>query len=365
MRTIVARKYKILACSGEPRIDVVNTLQEWGVNFFHVHINRTGMRPWEDLRIWWELYRLMTSYRPDVVLSYTIKPVIWSGFAAKMAGISGVYSLITGTGYTFTAGKSLRNQVARLFAFLLYKFSLKHSRRVLFQNQDNLNEFLKFGLVKKEQCLLVNGSGVDLNHYCFASLPKKPNFLMICRLIIDKGVREYINAAKLIKKHYKGIKFRLVGPLDSHPSSVSQKELEKWKREGVINYLGELEDVRPAYADCSIYVLPSYNEGIPRTILEAMSMGRPIITTNTPGCRETIRMPANKKLDKASKDIILGENGFLVPKKNVEKLVQAMEYFIMKPELIQIMGFRSRVFAEEKFDVHKVNQVMLQAMDIE
>ena len=168
----------------------------------------------------------------------------------------------------------------------------------------------------------------------------------------------------MIKKRYPEAGFSLAGALDSNPSSVSQAELNQWKTEGVIDYLGILEDVRPAFADCSVYVLPSYREGTPRTVLEAMSMGRPIITTNAPGCRETIAMTSGQLLDKGSKQIIRGENGFLLPVKNVEKLVQAMEQFIKNPELSRKMGERSREIAVEKYDVHKVNEVMMREMGL-
>jgi glycosyltransferase involved in cell wall biosynthesis len=187
---------------------------------------------------------------------------------------------------------------------------------------------------------------------------------MIARLLGDKGVREYIQAARIIKGRNPEASFALAGALDPNPASVTQAELDQWINEGVIKYLGVLEDVRPAFENCSVYVLPSYyREGTPRTVLEAMSMGRPIITTNAPGCRETIKLPG-QTLNKDSKEIIRGENGFLVPVKDVEKLVQAMEQFINHPELIHQLGERSRKIAEEKYDVHKVNEVIMRGMGI-
>ena len=162
-----------------------------------------------------------------------------------------------------------------------------------------------------------------------------PHFLLIARLLGDKGIREYVQAAKLVKQQYPEAQFDLVGGLDTNPTSISQAELDQWIAAGTINFLGRLSDVRPAIAECSVYVLPSYREGTPRTVLEAMAMGRAVITTDAPGCRETV-------LD--------GDNGFLVPVKDTDALAQAMLRFIEQPELIAQMGQRSRSIAEEKYD---------------
>lgn len=365
LRAMLTKGYEVIACAGEPRTDVQETLIRWGVRFVPIPLSRAGMQPWEDLRACLEMTPLMRKLKPDVVLAYTVKPVIWGGFTARLAGVSGVYSLITGLGYTFTSGNGMRGKLAGLCASLFYRLSLKNSRRVFFQNPDDMQDFVRRGLVSNRQCILVNGSGVDLARYGLVALPTRPRFLMIARLLKDKGLREYVQVARVIRARYPEARFRLAGPLDSNPTSVSQAELEQWKKEAVIDYLGELQDVRPALADSSIYVLPSYREGTPRTVLEAMSMGRAIVTTNAPGCRETIRLPGGQLLDKDSKAVVQGENGFLVPVKNVDELVQAMEQFILHPELIHQMGRKSREIAEEKYDVHKVNAVMMKAMELD
>ncbi|MBM9538611.1 glycosyltransferase family 4 protein [Desulfobulbus alkaliphilus] len=350
LQTMLAKGHEVIACAGEPREDVTAELREWGVGFVPVALYRSGMRPWQDVRTCWELWRLFKKIQPDVVLAYTIKPVIWGGLAARFAGTLGIYSMIEGLGYAFTPGNGLHGRVAGFFATCLYRLSLKYSRKVFFLNPDDVHDFTTRRLVQQEQCVLVNGTGIDLEHYGVTPLPASPRFLMICRLLRDKGVREYVQAARSIKKHYPETLFRLAGALDANPSSVSAAELEDWHNEGVIEYLGQLEDVRPAFADCSIYVLPSYyREGTPRTVLEAMSMGRAIITTDAPGCRETV---------------VNGDNGFLVPVRSIEALETAMLQFIVDPDLAPRMGLRSRQIAEEKYDVHKVNAVMLQEMGI-
>ncbi len=174
-------------------------------------------------------------------------------------------------------------------------------------------------------------------------------FLLIARLLGDKGVREYVEAVRRIKARYPDVVFRLVGWIDENPNAIREQELNDWVSEGVVEYLGRLSDVRPAIADCTVYVLPSYREGTPRTVLEAMAMGRPIITTDAPGCRETV---------------VDGENGFLVPVKAVDELVSAMEKFVLFPGLVEKMGRRSREIAEAKYDVNAVNAVMLREMGI-
>jgi glycosyltransferase involved in cell wall biosynthesis len=194
---------------------------------------------------------------------------------------------------------------------------------------------------------VVNGSGVDVTAFAVAPLPTEPHFLLIARLLGDKGVREYAQAAQRTREIYPQARFSLVGWLDENPDSISQAELDSWVREGTLNFLGRLSDVRPALASCSVFVLPSYREGTPRTVLEAMAMGRAVITTDAPGCRETV---------------VNGDNGFLVSVKSVAALTVAMTRFLDDPELAVRMGRRGRYLAEQKYDVHKVNAMMLKEM---
>jgi len=198
---------------------------------------------------------------------------------------------------------------------------------------------------------VLNGSGVDTSHFAATPLQSsRPAFLLIARLLGDKGIREYVEAARIVKARHSETRFRLVGDLDTNPDSVSSDELYEWQAGGAVEYLGKLNDVRSAIADCSVYVLPSYyREGTPRTVLEAMSMGRAIITTDSPGCRETV---------------VEGKNGFLVATRSVDELVAAMEKLIERPDLIERMGVESRRIAEEKYDVHKVNSVIMREMGL-
>lgn len=282
-------------------------------------------------------------------MSYTIKPVIYGSLAARLAGIKNIYSLVTGLGYAFTERNSKARLINKIVRTLL-KIALKYNKTVFFQNPDDKDLFTdKHLLTSPEQACIVNGSGVDLNYYSRQQLPAQTSFLLISRLIKSKGIIEYVNAAKIVKEKYPHIKFQLAGWIDSNPSAIKQTLLDEWVDSGVIDFLGRLDDVRPALKECSIYVLPSYREGTPRTVLEAMATGRPVITTDTPGCRETVQD---------------GFNGYLVPVKSIEELSQKMLLLIENSELAIKMAENSYTVAQEKYDVHKVNYEIMSKMNL-
>ena len=289
--------------------------------------------------------------KPDYILSYTIKPVIYGTLAAKIVGIKHRFALITGLGSVFNEGKSKRSKSLLFIVKHMYKVSLLGAEKVFFQNPDDMELFRKYKIASALQSCVVNGSGVDLDYYKFSNPPGKISFLLLARLLNSKGVRIYFEAAQIVKSLYPNIEFSLAGHIDDlNNDSISRGELDSWIERKVINYYGQMSDVRTAIANCSIYVLPSfYREGVPRSILEAMSMGRAIITTNTPGCKETV---------------IDGENGYLIDPKSVSKLVDAIMKFVNQPETVRKMGVKSREMAEEKYDVYKVNDFMLRKMKI-
>ena len=322
-----------------------------GLVIHKVTMQRAGMNPIADLHTMWQLLQLIKVIKPDTVLANMIKPVIYGMMASSMAGVPHRFALISGLGYAFQDGN--QRGLLRRLAEGLYALSLSGTHKVFFQNPDDLNLFHQLGILKPNApSCVVNGSGVNVDYYAYTPIPKGvPRFLLIARLLSYKGVREYVAAAKLVKAQYPEARFTLVGWIDyENPSAITQAELDSWIAEGTIDYMGRLADVRPAIAQCSVFVLPSsYREGTPRSILEAMSMGRAIITTDSPGCRETVRSE---------------DNGLLVPICSVDELVKAMLKFVENSELVQRFGQRSREIAEEKYDVHKVNQVMLNEMGI-
>jgi glycosyltransferase involved in cell wall biosynthesis len=325
-------------------------LRARGVTVHDIQLRRTGMNPLADLRTLIELWRLMRKIRPDYVLAYTIKPVIYGSLAARFAGVPRRYALITGLGYAFQGDGSQSRGLWRVLARRLYGLALRGVHKALFQNPDDEALFRTQGILPATtSSFVVNGSGVDVAAYAVAPLPTSPRFLLIARLLGDKGVREYAEAARHIRIKHPQIAFTLVGWIDENPDAIAQHELDAWLTDGVVEYAGRLSDVRPAIAASSVYVLPSYREGTPRTVLEAMAMGRAVITTDAPGCRETV---------------VNGDNGFLVPVKSVSGLVAAMQHFIDDPALAGRMGGRSRAIAESKYDVHKVNQSMLEQMGV-
>jgi glycosyltransferase involved in cell wall biosynthesis len=342
--------HEVVACSPPAAQEVQVKLQALGAAYRPVPLSRAGMNPFHDLKSLFALFRLFRQERPDLVLTYTIKPIVYGSLGASLAGIPRIASIITGLGFSFSAGAGRKTLVNRLVC-LLYRYGLKRNQVVFFQNPDDRQLFQTLGLVKlPSRSVLINGSGVDLERYSIAPMPKKTQFLLVARLIREKGIREYCEAAKRVKAKYPQVCFRLVGMLDKNPEAIRREEIEAWVAQGSVEFLGYLPDERPAIADTSIYVLPSfYREGTPRSTLEAMAMGRAVITTDAPGCRETV---------------VEGRNGFLVPTQNTDALVRAMERFILEPDLIRTMGRESRRLAEDKFDVRKVNRVILENLGL-
>jgi len=348
MQEFLAKGYEVVALAPYDKV-VKQSLENLNIRFIAIPLQRNGTNPINDIKLFFTLKKLFQTEKPNIVFAYTIKPVVYASLAAHSAGISQIYSLMTGTGYAFL-NHSVKSKLIGLIARKLLKAALNKNTKIFFQNPDNLTFFIKENLIDTNQPVaVVNGSGVDCTFFYPAPHPEHLSFLMIARLLYYKGVREYVNAAQRLKIHYPDVRFCLVGWLDTNPESINQSELDDWIKNGDIEYLGKLSDVRNSIADASVYVLPSWNEGMPRTVLEAMAMARPIITTDTPGCKETV---------------IPHHNGLLVPGKDVEALYKAMEYFILSPEKVSAMGAASRNIAQEKYDVNKVNNNMLVEMQI-
>lgn len=358
LEAIQAKGYEIHIMAPDLKYfpEEVAKLSALGYQVYRIPMHRTEANPIYDLKTLFMIYRSIRKIQPDVILSYTIKPVIYGTLAAWMANVPKCFALITGLGYAFQNIESGKRSFFQKLVHGLYAQALQHADKVFFQNPDDLKLFQDMQLLSASKpTVVVNGSGVNVQDFEVMPLPLnsqgqvKVSFLLIARLLGDKGVREYAQAAKIIKAKYPETEFHLVGWIDDNPSAISQVELDTWVANKTLNYWGKLSDVRPAIVASSVYVLPSYREGTPRTVLEAMAMGRAVITTDAPGCRETVTN---------------GVNGYLVGVKSVDDLVQTMQYFIEDPKLITYMGQCSREMALHKYDVHQVNKHMMTEMEI-
>ena len=329
----------------EPKIEAL------GVKFNGLPVDKKGINPRADAKLFWTLYRWYREQQPDIVHHFTIKPVIYGSIAARMAKIPRIINTVTGLGYVFTDKKItwLRRLVVGL-----YRISLNCADFTFFQNQDDYDFFLSRGLVKKSGTALLPGSGVDCEHFSPLSGPNpleksQPTFLMVSRLLKDKGVYEFVEAASLVKEHYPEARFQLLGRRDvRNPNVVPESDLKSWDNQGLVSCLGEVTDVRPMMAKSDVVVLPSYREGIPRALLEAAAMAKPIITTDAVGCREVVD------------DEI---NGLLVPAKDAPALARAMERMINDPEMRKRMGKAGRKKVEREFDEKIVIQKILKTYD--
>ena len=318
------------------------------------HMSRTGMNPWHDGHALLGLVLLLRRLKPDVMLAYFIKPVIYGTLAAWLAGVPRRVAMIEGLGYVFSLaiGRiTLRRRVLKSLVSQLYRFSLSKAHQVILLNRDDMAELVDARLVDQAKAINLGGIGVDLAEWPLVHTPTQPvTFLLAARLLREKGIVEYANAARQVKRLYPAVRFILLGGLDTNPGGLSDDEIRAWVTAGVLEWPGHVS-VKPWLAQASVYVLPSYyREGLPRSTQEAMAMGRPVITTDAPGCRETVRD---------------GVNGYLVPVNDVPALVVAMLRFVEESSIIEPMGRESRKMAEENFDVRKINMRLIKILEDE
>lgn len=313
--------------------------------FTPVRLNRKSINPFEDLRFAGELRRIYRRLRPFAVLHFTSKVNIYGTLAARGLGVRCIDN-ISGLGSAFLGGGLVAG-----IQKLLYRLSLRHAYRVFFQNPDDADHFVRRRLVFPSRIGLLPGSGINLQR--FRPRPKPPavpfNFLLIARLLRDKGIYEYVEAARSLKARYPAVEFRLVGFHDDlNPSAVRREEMERWVREGAVNFLGRREDVRGVIAEADCVVLPSYREGTPRTLLEAAGMARPIVTTDVPGCRQVVED---------------GVTGFLCQVRDAADLADKMEAMIhLDPADRERMGLRGRRKMEREYDETLVTRRYLEAL---
>jgi len=348
IREMVGRGHRVTCISVEPKEEMEEALAALGAAYETVGGSRTGTGILENLAMFLRYIKLLWLVKPDLCFFYMAKPIVFGGSAAVILGVKRIYSFITGLETAFYS-KSGKDFVLRCLLCLCYKFILHFSKACFFMNRDDIKRLGKWKVVREEKAVLVNGSGVNMEHFMRLPLPEEPCVCMTARLVQGKGVREYFEAALLVKKKYPEVPFLLVGGFDEHKEAIREEELFALLEEGAVTYCGHAEDVRPYLKECSIFVLPSYHEGNGRSIVEAMAAGRAIITTDAPGCRDTV---------------VEGYNGFLVPPGDVGALAGKLELLVRNKELRTSMGDCSYLLCKEKFEVSKINNTLLLTMGL-
>lgn len=353
IQLLIRENYRVYCAApdfSDYTLDLVKSLGGVPIRY---NLQRTGLNPMKDLNTIRQLRSIIKEFEIDIVFPYTIKPVIYGSFAAKKIGIP-VVSLITGLGFTF----SQVNYKAKFLQWVtefLYRRALRTNQAVIFQNTDDLQLFLSRKIIKREQSLhVVNGSGVNLNKFPYQvrshTHDTAVKFVLVARLMKEKGVDLFLDAAKKLKTEFPEAQFHIIGqPPKNNSSAISIEKLREMHDNGTIVYHGKSNNVARDIAELDVFVLPTfYREGVPRSILEALSSGMPIITTDEPGCRETV---------------IADKNGFLIEAKKQEPLTQTMRYFLVHHDKIQSMGKNSRELAESKFDVNIINEKLLKVLN--
>lgn len=353
IKDLVKSGKKVYAFAPDYTAELKSSILNLGAYPIDYYLSRSGLNPLGDIKTIISLLKSFRSIQPDIIFTYTHKPNIYGTIAGLLARVPRCHVEITGLGYFFIRPENDRNLKRSFIKFILqvlYYITLKFVDTVFFLNQDDQKEFVDFGIVPLKKCQLVPATGLDLNEWPeFPPVIRPTTFIYVGRLLREKGVVEYIKAAKIIKAKHPEAVFIMLGSFDNNPGSLTPEDIKRLNFSDIIVWPGDVKDVRPWLAKSSVFVLPSYREGVPRSTQEAMATGRPIITTDAPGCRLTVKP---------------GLNGFLVPICDVNSLTEAMERFISNPDMIPRMGKESRKLAELLFDANKNNKAIIDHFDI-
>lgn len=328
------------------------TLKAMGAIPVEYPVNRTGFNPFQDISNSYKLYKIIKSIEADTILSYFVKPVVYGTIAAFFAKIPNRFAMIEGLGYFFTEQPtkiSKKVQIIKWIQIGLYKISLPLAKGLILLNHDDYNDLIKKYNIKTKNTLIIPGIGLTLDEFPFMPInaqPHPPTFLFIGRLLKEKGIFEFIEAAKIVKQQYPNTVFRIAGSLDSeNPGSLSATDIDELNSQGLIQYLGQVDNIPEVISTSDVFVLPSYREGMPRSTQEAMAIGRPVITTDVPGCRESI---------------INDKHGFIVPKWSAVAIAEKMVQLIKHPNLIEEMGKEANLYAQQSYDCKKTNEKIFQ-----
>lgn len=353
---LLRSKHQIYAFTSEYSEDELQKIRAIGAIPVTYSLNRGGLNPLSDIKATYLLSKKIKAIAPDLVFSYFAKPVIFGTLAAKMAKVPNIIGMLEGLGYSFTEqpeGVSKNTQLIKKIQITLYKMVLPLLDTLIFLNYDDPKDLLDAHSINVKKVEVLGGIGLNLEHYPYqpiSNIESPINFLFIGRLLKEKGIHDFVLAAKKVKEKYPDSSFTVLGAIDTaNLGALQQSELDDLIALGVVNYPGHVSDVQDWIVNAHVFVLPSYREGVPRSTQEAMAIGRAVITTDVPGCRETV---------------VDGINGFLVEKWNPQALADKMIYFIEHPEQIKKMGYESYKIAQEKFDADKVNQRLLKLMGL-
>ena len=346
IRSLVADGLRVVCVSIEPDAEIGDAVRNLGAEYRQVAGDRTGIGVFSGLRMIADYRRLFESLRPDYVFLYMSKPIAFGGTAAIQAKVPHINILVNGLENAYYR-TGLKDALVRAVMSFFYKRVAAHADNVFFQNHDDERYFREHSMLACPNSHVVGGSGVDMEHFARQPLPDKPVVLMTARLLWSKGIREFFDAVKVVKAKHPEMEVLLVGGLDNNDEAIRKEELDAFVRENDVEYCGYAEDVRPYLKRCSIFVLPSYHEGLPRSVIEAMAVGRPVITTDVPGCRETVED---------------GVNGFLVESHDGNDLADKMLRLVEAPELRMTMSSNSYERCKKKFDVTIVNREMMDKM---
>jgi glycosyltransferase involved in cell wall biosynthesis len=349
IRYLVLQGYDVYAFALDYTTESRKAVADFGVTPVSYRLNKTGLNPFADIRDTYHLYKALKDLSPDIVLSFFVKPSIYGSIAAGLAGVPRKIAMLEGLGYIHTPtqhGTTFKKFVLKYLHGLLCSFGYAFADKVLFLNPDDPIDLSRVAFLNPNKLEVLGPVGLDLQAYPFSDLDltKPVRFIFIARLLVEKGILEYFSAARLVKRRYPDAEFLVLGGLDpDNPTALSKEQLDTVIEEGIIIYAGHVNDVREWIVGSHVFVLPSFREGVPRSTQEAMAIGRPVITTDVPGCRETV---------------IDGVSGFLVPPWNVEALAEKMFFFIENPQEIKRMGGQSHLIAVERFDGQKINHLL-------
>lgn len=318
-------------------------LESYGARIINYPLSRKGLNPLQDMKSFFALKKIFLAEKPDLLFATTIKAVIYGLLAAGQAQVPARFATITGLGYAFERNSIFKKLINRLCSSL-YKLSLAKASGIFFQNKDDRDLFLKDGIIASTDPLrMARGTGVDTKRFSPLPLPAAEkgalNFLFVGRLLEAKGLFDYVKAAGILARRWPRARFQILGPMEEGPGAISRAQLNAWLEEGNIQYLGSSDDVRPFIGAAHVVVLPSWREGVPTSLMEAMSMGRPCVATDAPGCREVVRD---------------AWNGFLCKVQDAEDLAACMNKFLEEPDLVSSMGKNGREMALSNFDADKV-----------